>query len=320
MNAKHKIISFGSLNVDHVWHLDSLPSPGVTIACDEASRSWGGKGANQAVAAARMGGDVTLVAALKGDSLGHEYVKYLSAQGIETDLLNVQLEVETGSAQIYVDQHGENMIVVHGGANELWTKETARSRLQSLLGQDDILLLQFEVPVPAVMSALDQAQQVGSRSVLNASPVNNDFPWGKCAIDTIIVNEHECLEIFGKAPNHIFAWSATEVKELLRRYRIGHLIVTRGARATYLISEVERAEIPTFPVSPVDTVGAGDTFAGVLGACLARSIDWKHAIATANYAAAMATLKHGAQAAMPFLSALEMPMKFRRFPTLQKKL
>lgn len=290
-----RVAVVGTLNVDLVWQVVSLPTPGQTVLATTTERQFGGKGANQAVAAARQGAHVTLVGAVGADADGHAYREHLTREGIAPTHIAVLPGVATGTAHVYVDARGENLIVVDQGANA----RTSVSRLATLLPQIDVLLVQLECALPAAVEALRLAESAGVRAVLNASPVNAAFPWGRHAIDTVIVNEHECAACFGLTPDALRALSINARNDLLSLRKVRHLVVTQGSAPTLHFTAETSHEVPTFPVQPRDTVGAGDTFAGTLAAQLAEGRAWPEALRHANIAAALSTLALGAQAAMP---------------------
>lgn len=293
-----RVAVVGTLNVDLVWQVDALPRPGQTVLARRTERQFGGKGANQAVAAARQGARVALVGAVGDDAEGRAYREHLAREGIDADGVAVVGDVATGTAHVYVDARGENLIVVDQGANA----HVEVSRLPALLKETDVLLVQLECALPAAVEALRLAAAAGVRTVLNASPVNAAFPWGEVAIDTAIVNEHECAECFGPRP-----------AELLEARKVRHLVVTQGAEPTLHFWAEGAEAVRTLAVQPRDTVGAGDTFAGALAAQLAEGRAWREALRHANVAAALSTLALGAQAAMPTRAAVEAAMAAASF-------
>jgi ribokinase len=196
--------------------------------------------------------------------------------------------VASGTAFISVDAGGENQIIVDRGANGKLDAAYVTAALAALLPATDVVLVGLESPLGAAVAALRAAAAAGVRSLLNPSPIASDFPWGEIAIDTVIVNERECAEIFG----------SPEPAALIGR-SVRHLVVTRGAAPTLLVSATGVQAVPTYPVEPRDTVGAGDTFAGVVAACLAEKAEWGDALRLANVAAALSTLAPGAQTAIP---------------------
>lgn len=296
-----RVVVVGTLNVDLVWQVPALPRPGQTIVADRVERQFGGKGANQAVAAARQGARVTLVGAVGDDADGRAYREHLRREGLEIGALQSVPGLATGTAHVYVDPRGENLIVVDRGANA----RLDVAPLAGLLAESDALVVQLECALPAAVEALRLAAAAGVRSILNASPKQPDFPWGRHVIDTVIVNEHECVDCFHRSPAELAALSDQERQGFLRERQMSHLVITQGADVTLLLATTAVRRVPAYPVTPRDTVGAGDTFAGALAAQLAAGFVWERALRHANIAAALSTLALGAQAAMPTLAAVE---------------
>ncbi len=291
----------GTLNVDLVWQVAALPRPGQTVLAHTTDRQFGGKGANQAVSAARQGARVTLVGAVGDDADGRAYREHLGREKIDATFVAAVPQAITGSAHVYVDARGENLIVVDQGANA----HLDVARLSEILPRIDALLVQLECPLSAAVNALRSAASAGVRTVLNASPINAAFPWGEIALDTVIVNEHECAECFRHSPIELLALSPGALRVLLAGLKIQHLVVTRGAQSTLHLAGDSIEEVPTFRVVPRDTVGAGDMFAGALAAQLAENHPWSDALWHANVAAALSTLAVGAQTAMPARQVVE---------------
>jgi ribokinase len=297
-----RLVVFGTLNVDLIWHVATLPRPGQTVLALATERQFGGKGANQAVAAARQGVAVALVGALGDDGYGAAYREHLAREGIDARAVAGIAGASTGTAHVYVDRQGENLIVVDSGANARVDASTLDAVLPGAAG----LLVTLEAGVAAGVEALQRAYAAGVRTLLNASPVCGEFPWGEVPVDTVIVNEHECAEIFGSAPDLLSRAAETERAALLRTRGMRHLVVTRGAQSTVRIAADRTVdEVPTLAVTPRDTVGAGDTFAGALAAQLAEGQPWAEALRHANIAAALSTLARGAQSAMPSRADVE---------------
>lgn len=298
-----RILTIGTLNIDRVWRVPTLPRPGQTVLANDARRDFGGKGANQAVSAARQGASVFMVGAVGSDAEGQDYLAYLGREGVDVSHVLVTTERETGTAHVYVDPKGENAIVVHAGANGYVTPALVQRALADL-PSPDMLLVQLECPVAAAVEALRMAAQRQCRTVLNAAPADPAFPWGDVPIAVLVVNEHECAEALGCLPDEVLALSAPARVDLLRRYAVRDLVITRGAAPTLHVAAAGCLSVPTFKVKPVDTVGAGDTFVGVLATKLAGKASWRDAIWAANVAAALSTLMIGAQSGMPNLSQL----------------
>jgi ribokinase len=305
MNPSGRVTVIGTLNIDRVWQVPALPRPGETLLAQTTSRQFGGKGANQAVAAARQGARVALVGALGEDAEGRAYREHVASEGIEVAAVARVPGVPTGTAHVYVDRRGENTIVVDPGANaHLTAAIVARAPLNA-----DVVLIQLETALEAAVEALRGAAAARVCSVLNASPTNPAFPWGEHAIEAVVVNEHECRECFGETPEGLWSLSAAARGALLAQRKVQHLVVTRGANPTLHLSAGAPEQVATLRVEPRDTVGAGDTFAGALAAELAAGRHWPLALRYANVAAALSTLASGAQTAIPRRAEVEAAMR-----------
>lgn len=270
-----KIVVVGSLNVDHTLRVPHIPAPGETLTSSSMLTCFGGKGANQAVAAARAGGAVSMIGCVGVDDFGTRYIEALKAEGIDTTGI-WRSETPTGSALIAVDDRGENSIIVNPGANHAITAADVEKHA-GLIREADALLLQLECPLLVVRRAAEIAREAGVRVILNPSPLSEAFLAERFEVDTLIVNEGEVHKI---TPNH-------DLKEAKCR----QLIITRGAESTLSITEEGVIAVSPPKVMPVDTVGAGDTFAGAFAVA--------NDIAFANAAGALATLKAGAQPSIP---------------------
>jgi len=297
-----RVAVLGSLNVDLLWQVSQLPRAGMTVLAEGILEDYGGKGANQAVAAARQGGHVTMLGAVGDDDRGRNYRTHLVNEGVRFVSLSNAPDGTTGAANIYVDAHGENMIVVHAGANAQLCPIAAESALQEVLRAHDLLVMQLETPLSVVLSGLDIAKRVGAISILNAAPYCAELRWGRYNVDIVVVNEHECRDFFGRVPELLLSLSPSQVAAFFPPLGINNLIVTRGALPTLWVGAHGSTLVPIHPVTPVDTVGAGDTFVGALAAALATGLDMPAAIRRANTAAALSTLARGAQSAMPRLA------------------
>jgi ribokinase len=282
-----RIVVVGSLNVDHTLRVPHIPAPGETLAASGMLTCFGGKGANQAVAAARAGGAVSIIGCVGLDDFGARYLEALESEGIDTTGV-LRSAMPTGSAFIAVDDHGENSIIVNAGANHAITPEDVEKHAGLIRGAD-ALLLQLECPLAVVQRAAEIARDAGVRVVLNPSPLSAAYLAARFAVDVLIVNEEKAKRI---TPNR-------NLREAMCR----HLIITRGAESTLSITEDGVTEIAPPKVTPVDTVGAGDTFAGAFA--VASSEGREDAICFANAAGALATLKEGAQPAIPTRGEIE---------------
>ena len=292
------MVVVGSLNLDLIAQVERLPAAGETVPARGLLRRFGGKGANQAVAAARQGATVTLIGCVGNDADGAAYREHLARrEGINVRSLRQIPRTPTGTALIAVDRHGQNSIVVVAGANARLTAATVRAPA-AIFRRAQALLVQLEVPLPAVLEAMRLANAAGVPVVFNPSPLRADFPWGRVTLHAVIVNEIEAQQIFGRPVGNLERTAPAWRYELAER-RISQLLITRGAKSTLCLTADRCFAVPTVRVRPVDTVGAGDTFAGKFTARLAEGCALAEAVALANCAGALATLKSGAQEAMP---------------------
>jgi ribokinase len=304
-----KVVVVGSLNVDYIAAVQHLPGPGQTIAAFKLIRRFGGKGANQAIAAARQGAKVRLIGCLGDDPDGLDYLARLKRESISVAGISRIGSERTGTALIAVDEQAENMIIVAAGANGA-LRPTAIVEQGAAISGAGAVLLQFETPMAATVAAIRRANRAGVPVVLNPSPFCPGFPWGRCSIDTLIVNAGEASAIFGVPFNHKSQFR--KVRSALDKRKIANLIVTQGAKPTLCFQGEECMEVSTLRVQPLDTVGAGDAFAGTFAARQAEGLDFISAVRLANCAGALTTLKPGAQEAIPSRARTEMAARSLR--------
>ncbi len=299
-NTGPRIVVVGSLNVDSTYHVDALPRPGETIRVKAVSTTRGGKGANQAVAAARAGGAVSIVGCVGNDAPGAAYRAALEHEGIATDLTRT-VDDATGAAVIALDERGGNMILVHPGANGRVASEDV-VRAAGRIREAEILLIQLEVPLAALREAVSLARSAGVRVILNPSPWLPELRDDPLPVDAMIVNEHEASLLTGRTEDELVHAREGVISALPADL----LVVTRGAAGSLTLSRSgECVNVDAFPVTPVDTVGAGDAFAGALAVALGEGRPLVEAIRFANAAGALATLQVGAQAATPSRTEIE---------------
>ncbi len=284
-----RIVVLGSANMDLVVRQPRLPEPGETMFGSTFSTIAGGKGLNQAVAAARVGGDVAFLGAVGRDAFGHELRRALAEAGVDVAGL-AQVDVATGTAHISVLDGGENAIVVVPDANgvELPLDDAAKQ----LIASAAFLVVQFERPMPLIAEAIAYARTQGVTTVVTPAPVM-PLPDGFLEnVDILVPNAGEARELAGLADE-------TDAARALSR-TVGTVIVTRGSQGALVARAGEiAAEVPVHRVEPVDTTGAGDTFTGVLVARLAAGDAELDALRAASVAAAIATTRPGASTSMP---------------------
>jgi ribokinase len=287
----------GSLNLDLVVRVARLPGPGETVGGEDVFRNPGGKGANQAVAAARLGRRVAMVGCVGDDAAGRELLGSLAGAGVDTARVRVVGGVPSGTAFITVGGDGENQIVVSPGANaRLTAGDVAGAR--PALAAAAVTLLQLEVPLEAVAAA---ATASGGRVVLNPAPVRDLPPDLLAEVDVLVPNRVELAQLAGaQVPGTV-----EDAAELAGRLPAGAVVVTLGADGALVVEDGRALHVPALPVRPVDTTAAGDAFCGGLADALAGGAGLPEAARRAVRVAAAACLRPGAQASLPTPADLE---------------
>ena len=297
-----RVIVVGSVNVDLVVATDHLPAPGETVIGGHFSRHHGGKGGNQAVAAARLGAPTLFVGAVGEDDLGTEARAALAREGIDIDgVVSLENEV-TGVALIIVDAHGENSIAVAGGANAALTSLQVRSGLaKAALTRADVVLVGHEIRSGATHEALRLARLAGATTILNPAPANGLQPWTLELADILTPNEGELAVLAGPDGS-----VAAQAKRLLGREPGRRaVLVTLGANGALLVDADGAHPIRPPRVEVVDTTGAGDALNGALATGLAFGLDRRDAARRAVVAASRAVTRAGAREGMPTAAELE---------------
>jgi ribokinase len=292
-----RVTVLGSMNMDISVTVPELPGPGATVLGSGARFAPGGKGGNQAVAAARLGAEVRMAGCVGHDEFGGQLLRALGAESVDTSAVREVQGVASGLALITVDSSGENMITVAAGANESVGDEEVSSALAQ---PPDVLVISAEVPVPAIEAALDRARSTGRPliSLLNLAPVPPSARDLLAAgVGWLVVNETEASAVLGH-PVAGLAEAATAATALLAAGAT-HAVVTAGAAGAAYAGPGDPASVPGFPVQAIDTVGAGDTFVGALATALGASAAPADAVRAACAAAAVATTRPGTQGAMP---------------------
>jgi ribokinase len=293
MKPRPKIAVVGSLNIDFTFRLPRFPRPGETLTAAGMEVHLGGKGANQAVAAARAGAEVSLIGCVGADEHGRLYREHLQKEGIQTETL-FSVDSPTGCAFISVDGCGDNAIVVHPGANALLSIEHI-DRCAAVLTDADALLLQLECPLPVVAHAAALAKAAGVRVLLNPSPFAREAVSALRGADFWILNASEFAELQETA----FPAGPAGHASLLAALACRALVVTHGGGPTVLITGEQQVSLPPPQVTPLDSVGAGDAFTGAFATFLCESQPLDACVRLANIAGALATLKPGAQPSLP---------------------
>ena len=291
------ILVVGSSNIDLVASVDRLPSRGETVLGYRFAQSFGGKGANQAVAAARAGANVAFLSKLGADANGRLIEQHLAAQGLSRPILLRDAEFPTGVAMILVDHSGENQIAVVPGSNGRLTPADLRQHRELIAGAR-VLLLQMEIPRETVFEALRLGRECGLTTILNpapAAPLPSDL---LRLVDILTPNESEAQALTGSA-------DPAEAARILTDRGVGTVVVTCGANGAFLTTGNDVTHIPGFLVETIDSTGAGDAFNGALACAVAEGVPIKSAIVRANAAGALATTGRGAQESMPTKDDIE---------------
>lgn len=300
------IIVIGSINLDLIANVDRLPSPGETVSGSGFATAPGGKGANQALAAARAGAQVRMVGAVGKDSFAAEALALLRAARV--DLSGVaETFASTGTALIMVGDDGENIIAVVPGAN---ASVLPGDLAKAFLKRGDVVLLQHEIPLATVDAALDQARTAGAVTVLNTAPFNGAAAEFLSKADYAIANETE-FDLYGEA----LALNGRDRAARMRDYasRTGRVIVvTLGGDGVMAATPNEFLTVPAMKITPVDTVGAGDTFCGYFAAALSSGLTLDKALERAGTAGSLACLKPGAQPAIPLAAEVDQALQTSR--------
>jgi ribokinase len=291
------IIVFGSINIDLVATAPRLPLPGETLLGHDFFKAPGGKGANQAVAASRLGISTQMVGRVGAHSFSTELVNSLQTSGVQTNNIFVDETVSSGVAVITVDDRGENQIIVIPGANGR-VNSTDVERLSQLLPGSSALLLQLEIPINAVLAAAKAANQAGVTVILDPAPAQLELPTELYPlVDIITPNEVEAGQLVGFAVNGEED-AKKAAAELLHR-GVKNAIVKLGAKGVVCVNAAETFFIPAFSVQAVDTTAAGDAFNGGLAAAIAEGYSLREAVIWGAAAGALAATKPGAQPSLP---------------------
>lgn len=302
MKTKGKLVVLGSINADHILNLENFPSPGETVTGQEYQVAFGGKGANQAVAAGRSGADIAFIACVGDDDTGSRVCKQLASDNIDTSPINTIKDAATGVALIFVNGAGENVIGIHAGANGALTPALVAEQQQKIT-EASALLMQLESPLESVLAAAKIAQQNKTKVVLNPAPACELSDELLGLVDMITPNETEAEKLTGvRVENDDDAAVAAQA---LHAKGIETVIITLGSRGVWLSENGTGQRIPGFKVKAVDTIAAGDTFNGALVTALLEDKPMSEAIRFAHAAAAIAVTRRGAQPSVPWRDEID---------------
>lgn len=296
------IAVLGSINMDLVAQTPRLPAPGETLTGHDFFTAPGGKGANQAVAAARLGSSVFMIGRVGGDVFGEALLDSLEHNRVNIDKVFKEPEQSSGVALIAVDDNAENNIIVVPGANGL-VGDADISHLSEILPKIDVLLLQLEIPIEAVISAAQAAQKHGVKVILDPAPAQPLPPEIYNYIDIITPNETEASLLVGfpvQSQN-----DAAKAAKKIMSLGVPQIIIKMGAKGVYWANAEANEFFPAYEVDAVDTVAAGDAFNGGLAVALREGLPLPEAISWGMAAGALSATKHGAQPSMPDRESLE---------------
>jgi ribokinase len=297
-----KVVVIGSANVDFTVKVDRLPSLGETISGGEFYTAFGGKGANQALAAFKAGAEVRFLGKVGCDQNGEEILRHLTELGMPSDSVLKDPNHHTGVALIMVDRRGRNAIGVAPGSNWQLMEEDVR-RAEPIIAWGKVLLIQLEVPLPAVREALGLAKQHELLTILNPAPARSLMPDILSLVDILTPNEVEASVLSG-IPVKGVEDGALAGRRLIEA-GAGQVIVTLGEKGSCWIQGNSTRIIPPFPIEAVDSTAAGDAFNGALACAMAEGRTLEKAISFANAAGALSVTKRGAQGSLPTRAEIE---------------
>ena len=296
-NSNQKtIVVVGSINCDQTAYLERFPKINQTIFAKSSTLSLGGKGLNQAIAAAKLGGNVSMISCIGNDVFGEMATAHLHRNKINHEHIRVTDKVGTGSATIYVTNEGENMIAVTPGANAELSPKNIEENCNLIAGAD-VLIVQLEVPIETVKAAMHVAVEANITTILNPAPTSENIT-DLIKLSTVITpNETEVEDLVGIYPENEerAALAALKLKELGARV----IIITMGEEGYYISSEKLEKLVPSFPVNVIDPTGAGDVFNGALAAALTKKLDVEQSAQFASAAAALSVTQRTAQDSAP---------------------
>jgi len=296
-----KVVVVGSYNEDFIFAVGDFPIAGETLNSHTMQRSHGGKGSNQAVAARRLGAEVTLVACVGNDVFGQSALQFWQQEGINVEYVRIDQERPTGTASIMVNSAGENMITLSAGANGALSVADVE-RAFDAIEQADVLLVQLEIPLQTAATALRLAKRRKMLTVLNPSPVVDGVLDLIAHADVVVPNEFELEQIYGNIEDLMLDQDSLAY---LLAAEDQTIVVTLGDQGARWLRRDGTMGVPAFPVEALDTTGAGDAFMAALAIALHEGKALVEAIRFANATAALATLSSGGANSMPTRQAVE---------------
>lgn len=302
MSKSAKLAVLGSINADHILNLAHFPRPGETVIGKQYQVAFGGKGANQAVAAGRAGADIAFIACVGADDIGERIRQQLQQDQIDTAPVETVAQEATGVAMIFVNGEGENNIGIYSGANAALTPACVE-RHQQVIRSADALLMQLESPLDSVLAAARIARASHTQVILNPAPATQLSDELLALIDIITPNETEAEILTGIAVNDDD--DAARAAQALHAKGIDTVLITLGRRGVWLSEQGQGQRIPGFSVQAVDTIAAGDTFNGAFITARLEGVAMQDAVRFAHAAAAIAVTRPGGQPSVPWRTEID---------------
>jgi len=303
----NKVTVLGSLNVDTTLRVARMPQPGETLSTENKSSAAGGKGANQAVAAARAGAETRFIGKVGNDDAGRFMVESLKDDGIDTSAIITDSTIGTGSAFILLDEAGQNSILVYGGSNQQ-IKPAEVTAVESEIAKADFLIAQFETPQDATLAAFTVAKKHNVTTILNPAPAAKIDPEILKVTDLVVPNESESAILTGIEVTDEASMDANAAK--FRELGVKNLIITIGSKGAYYATADGSGFVPAFKVKAVDTTAAGDTFIGALSSQLKPDLsNIATALVFAQRASSLTVQGLGAMPSIPTLAQIEAASK-----------
>ncbi|HFP6407019.1 TPA: ribokinase [Klebsiella pneumoniae] len=302
MKTAGKLVVLGSINADHILNLDAFPTPGETVTGHHYQVAFGGKGANQAVAAGRSGADIAFIACTGDDDIGERIRRQLASDKIDVAPVRAVAGEATGVALIFVNAEGENVIGIHAGANAALSVSQVEAEKERIASAQ-ALLMQLESPLESVIAAAKIAHHHHTTVVLNPAPARELPDELLALVDIITPNETEAEKLTGIRVES--DEDAAKAANVLHAKGIATVMITLGSRGVWLSAEGESRRIPGFRVQAIDTIAAGDTFNGALVTALLEGTALPEAICFAHAAAAIAVTRKGAQPSVPWRTEID---------------
>ncbi|MBB3307428.1 MULTISPECIES: ribokinase [unclassified Enterobacter] len=302
MTTSAKLAVLGSINADHILNLAHFPRPGETVIGKQYQIAFGGKGANQAVAAGRAGADIAFIACVGADDIGERIRQQLQQDRIDTAPVETVADESTGVAMIFVNGEGENNIGIYSGANAALTP-TRVAQHQQVIADADALLMQLESPLESVLAAAKIARAQQTQVILNPAPATALSDELLALIDIITPNETEAEILTGIAVKS--DEDAARAAAALHAKGIDTVLITLGRRGVWLSEQGNGVRIPGFSVQAIDTIAAGDTFNGAFITARLEGVPMHDAVRFAHAAAAIAVTRPGAQPSVPWRTEID---------------